>query len=103
MGCDCNDCESGCGYNKGPICQSCGMPMAKQDEFGTNSDGSKSNDYCCFCFQDGNFNDGCTTAEQKSDHIARIVGKIKGTSENQLKDEAKKYLPLLKELKRWKG
>ena len=37
-------------------CQSCGMPL-KQDpnEGGTNADGSKSEMYCSYCFQNGEF------------------------------------------------
>src|SRR5674536_232089 len=30
-----------------PICQSCGMPVKKNEDFGTNADGSKSENYCC--------------------------------------------------------
>ena len=37
------------------ICQSCGMPMSATEHFGTNSNGSPNTDYCCFCFQNGNF------------------------------------------------
>ena len=37
------------------ICQSCSMPMTVSEHFGTNSNGSPSTDYCCFCFQNGNF------------------------------------------------
>ena len=38
------------------MCQSCGMPM-KQDPAGggSNTDGSKSTEYCSFCFADGAF------------------------------------------------
>ena len=28
------------------ICQSCGMPLEKEDDFGTNANGSKSEEYC---------------------------------------------------------
>lgn len=30
-------------------CQSCGMPLQNQDELGTNSDGSRNEEYCCYC------------------------------------------------------
>jgi hypothetical protein len=42
--------------NKYKNCQSCGMPL-KKDELGggTNSDGSKSNKFCSHCYQDGAF------------------------------------------------
>ena len=103
MGCDCeSNCENNCGCGRRFICQSCGTPMAEQDDFGTKKDGSKNTDYCRFCFHDGEFTDECATAEQKADHIALVVGKMKGSSEQQVKDKAKKYLPMLKELKRWR-
>ena len=34
------------------ICQSCGMPM-KEDQYGTNKDGSANSKYCCYCYKDG--------------------------------------------------
>lgn len=37
-------------------CQSCGMPMGETDElYGTEKDGSKSADYCQYCYKDGAF------------------------------------------------
>lgn len=37
-------------------CQSCGMPMGPTDElYGTNKDGSKSEDYCQYCYDKGTF------------------------------------------------
>jgi hypothetical protein len=37
-------------------CQSCGMPFNRDPEKGgTNSDGTKNNKYCSFCYQSGQF------------------------------------------------
>jgi hypothetical protein len=37
-------------------CQRCGMmPLKKPEDFGTNSDGSRNEDYCCFCYENGAF------------------------------------------------
>jgi hypothetical protein len=37
-------------------CQSCGMPISKDPEKGaTNLDGTKSNLYCSYCYQNGEF------------------------------------------------
>jgi hypothetical protein len=37
-------------------CQSCGMPLSKDPENGgTNADGSKSEMYCSYCYQEGAF------------------------------------------------
>jgi len=37
------------------ICQRCGMPMEKPEDFSTNADGSKNEDYCCYCYENGAF------------------------------------------------
>ncbi len=37
-------------------CQSCAMPLKRDPEGGgTNTDGSKSTDYCSLCYKDGKF------------------------------------------------
>jgi hypothetical protein len=37
-------------------CQSCGIPLSSDlQRGGTNQDGSKSNKYCSFCFENGKF------------------------------------------------
>ncbi|MCZ7381169.1 MAG: zinc ribbon domain-containing protein [Candidatus Methanoperedens sp.] len=36
-------------------CKSCGSPMNKPEDFGTNAFGSKSKEYCHYCFQNGKF------------------------------------------------
>ena len=37
------------------FCQSCGMPLTKAEDFGTEADGSPSIDYCCHCYGNGAF------------------------------------------------
>jgi hypothetical protein len=32
------------------FCQSCGMPLSKGEDFGTNAGGSKNDDYCVYCY-----------------------------------------------------
>ena len=41
------------------FCQSCGMPLT-EEVLGTNVDGSKNEDYCMYCYKDGNFLQDCT-------------------------------------------
>ena len=37
-------------------CQRCGMmPLDKPEDFGTNADGSRNVDYCCYCYENGSF------------------------------------------------
>ena len=37
------------------ICQSCGMPLQAHEDFGTERDGSKSEEYCRYCRVKGEF------------------------------------------------
>ncbi|MBU1009301.1 MAG: zinc ribbon domain-containing protein [Bacteroidetes bacterium] len=57
-------------------CQSCGMPMKKDENGGgTNADGSRTNIYCSHCYVGGNFmNPGIDTAEKMQ---AFVKGKMK--------------------------
>ena len=45
------------------FCQSCGMPMQKNEDFGTNKDGGRNEDYCVYCFKDGEFTADVTMDE----------------------------------------
>jgi hypothetical protein len=85
-------------FNMEEICQSCAMPLQKQEDFGTNADGSKSKDYCFHCFQGGKFLDEGITLQGK---IEKNVGfaKMMGMAEEQARQMASTILP---KLKRWK-
>jgi len=37
------------------FCQRCAMPMEKPEDFGTNADGSRNEDYCRYCYEKGAF------------------------------------------------
>ena len=45
------------------LCQSCAMPLANAEDFGTNADGSRNEDYCKYCYADGAFTGDCTMDE----------------------------------------
>lgn len=84
-------------------CQSCGMPMDKEELFGTENNGSKSEDYCVYCRKDGDF-----TADVSMDEMIDIsLGHMKEIFANDQKfnaDEAlqnmRNFFPMLK---RWKN
>ncbi|MBQ8620180.1 MAG: zinc ribbon domain-containing protein [Clostridia bacterium] len=40
-------------YMKCPICQSCGMPMQHEEQFGKHADGSRNETYCIYCCPEG--------------------------------------------------
>ena len=51
-------------------CQSCGMPMKKDEKGGgTNADGTKSNMYCSHCHEDGKFSQPDITVSQMKDRV----------------------------------
>ena len=51
-----------------PVCQSCGMPLEKSDDFGTEPDGSQSEEYCTHCFHGGSFTHPDITMQQLSEY-----------------------------------
>jgi hypothetical protein len=83
--------------NKIPVCQSCGMPMNKSEDFGTNADHSQNKEYCRFCFKDGNFTDAGITMEQKIEKNIQIAKQM-GMPEEKAKEMAHSVIPTLK---RW--
>lgn len=85
------------------FCQSCGMPLTKPEEQGTNADGSLNEDYCTYCYQNGKFTQDYTMDEM-IDHCAQFTEEFNKDSDQKLtKEEAiagmKEYFPTLK---RWK-
>lgn len=45
------------------ICQSCGMPLSQENLYGSNQDGTRNEDYCCYCYKDGAFTDSKSMSE----------------------------------------
>jgi len=57
------------------VCQSCGMPLKSDPQGGgTESNGSKSNLYCSYCYQRGKFTQPNLTVEEMQSFIK---GKMK--------------------------
>lgn len=81
------------------ICQSCGMPMQEESQFGTNADGTRSEKYCCYCYKEGTFAQDCTM-EEMAEFCAPF--EVEG-GRSKTKEEAKAalmdYFPTLE---RWK-
>jgi len=83
---------------EGPFCQSCGMPMESPDCFGTNVDKAKNNEYCCHCFQNGEFVDTNMTMEEMIDLSASIMAEKTEMPEAKTKEICWSFIP---KLKRW--
>ncbi|MCX6808775.1 MAG: zinc ribbon domain-containing protein [Candidatus Berkelbacteria bacterium] len=78
------------------ICQSCGMPMMKKEDFGTNADNSQNEEYCTYCFQGGKFTwEG--TMDEMIEKLTLMAGKM-GLTEDEARKMATENLP---KLKRW--
>ena len=65
---------------KEKICQSCGMPLEKEEDLGTNVGGSKSEEYCFHCYQNGKFLDEGRTLQEKIDKNVKFAVQM-GVSE----------------------
>ena len=93
-------------FQKGQLpqfCQSCGMPLTKNEDCGTNADGSTNYDYCQYCYKDGKFLQECTMDEM-IEHCAQFVDEVnKNMPKPMTKEEYKQmmhgFFPLLK---RWR-
>lgn len=79
------------------ICQSCGMPLNNKEELGTNKDGTINDDYCKYCYKDGEF-----TYDVSMEEYIEMCSKY-GNQAGMTNDEMKKYCEnLFPTLKRWK-
>jgi hypothetical protein len=74
------------------------MPLQKEEDFGTNANGSKSEEYCFHCFQNGKFLDEGITLEGKISKNVEFAVQM-GMSEGEARKLASEVLP---KLKRWK-
>lgn len=77
-------------------CQSCGMPLGDESLFGTNQDGSKNQDYCKYCYENGAFTQD-VTMEQMIDFCTPMMVEA-GTPEAEARRMMQEYFP---SLKRW--
>jgi len=79
------------------ICQSCSMPMMKDEDFGTDEDGSKNWRYCKYCFQEGEFTDSIDSKEEMIERLVGMADKM-GKSKEEARKMAEEIIPTLK---RW--
>ena len=80
------------------ICQSCGMPITSNDLLGTNKDGSINEDYCKYCYENGEFIDK-VSMEDYINMCSKYVTQ-EGMTNEEMKLHCEKLFPTLK---RWKN
>ena len=86
------------------FCQSCGMPITSEEQFGRNADGSKNEEYCSYCYRDGAFTENCTMDEM-IDHSLQFLDEVNKDMEHpSTKEEARAEMQkLFPMLKRWRS
>lgn len=79
------------------------MPLDSNEVLGTNSDQSKNEEYCCYCFKNGAFTKEVTMEEMIATCVQMLDEYNKDAKQRLTKEEAiaemRKHFP---ELKRWK-
>ena len=80
------------------ICQSCGMPMSKPEEFGTEAGGGASQVYCTYCYQNGKFEDENLTLEGMIEQTIPYVVPGEFSDAETARKELQAFFPTLK---RW--
>ncbi|MDH6364927.1 hypothetical protein M2139_001928 [Enterococcus sp. PF1-24] len=89
--------------NEQKFCQSCGMPLDKHEVVGTNTDQSKNEDYCIYCFKDGEFTQDVTMDEMieiSREHMSEIFANDSNYNEQEAVAKMQSFFP---KLKRWRA
>jgi len=82
-------------------CQSCGMPLGPTDELcGTEADGTKSRDYCKYCYENGAFTTDCTMQQMIDYCVQPMVENVPGMTAEQARAMMTELFP---KLKRWQA
>lgn len=81
------------------FCQSCGMPMGStEDLYGTEQDGSKSKDYCQYCYENGAFTFTGTMDEMIDICVEPVVKENPQMTADAARQMMRQFFP---SLKRW--
>jgi len=84
-------------------CQSCAMPLTKEEEFGTNKDGSKNEEYCVYCYKNGEFTSDCKMEEMIEMNLKYLdVWNTEQGTNLTIEEARAELLKIFPDLKRWK-
>ena len=85
---------------EGKFCQSCGMPLIKKEDHGTETDQTQSEKYCHYCYKDGKFTGPDITQEEMVEISAKGWAESDpNLSYDEAKTQMKMFIPYLE---RWK-
>lgn len=84
-------------HSEALFCQSCGMPVAEAQLQGTDKTGSKTDEYCVYCYENGEFKQPDITLAEMTDLCTGYLVE-EGMDEAEARRMLGASLPLLK---RW--
>ena len=84
--------------SKGPVCQSCAMPLEKPEQFGTGEGGVRSGKYCHYCYRDGKFTQPDITMQGMVDMCVTMMVQREVMPEAEARALMSRAIP---KLKRW--
>ena len=76
-------------------CGSCGMPLLRDEDAGTEADGSRSAIYCTYCYRDGAFTEPDLTREQAVGKYAPMMASNLGIPPLEAEEMVRQYLSTL--------
>lgn len=79
------------------ICQSCGMPLDTEELKGTEKSGQKSNEYCKYCYENGEFKHPKMSLEDMKSNVEEQMKKME-----HHEFAIQKAINILPGLNRWK-
>lgn len=83
-------------------CQSCGMPLVKAEDIGTNKDGTPMSEYCIYCFKDGAFTGDISMEDMINISLKHMRELFKDDPDFNEQAALIKMRDFFPELKRWK-
>lgn len=78
------------------LCQSCGIPLDKEEIKGTEQNGLKNEEYCKYCYESGSFKKPNMNLEDMKDAVSTQMKKLKLPIYT-----IQKAINILPTLKRW--
>lgn len=90
-----------CNCNHGDcFCQSCGMPMKEEKDFGTEVGGGKNCENCTYCYQEGKYTVEASNPEEFIMKVKAKMGEM-GMPVEEIEQSCAMMAPVLPSLKRW--